>query len=234
MEPTDWKSVGREALVFFSRITASCTHELKNCLAVMNEQGNLLLELMEAASDGREVPQSKLTDKARRLVARVEETDRIIRRLNSFSHLADEDVAGLEAGGLLDLMVAMYRRLAQLAGVTLDLREGGEPLPLLANPYLLGQALFACLEQAAGACGPGSTLTVWVEPDAGGARFSFAPAGEGGGRPAAGPSPGVLGALGARTSWDPAGVLQFWTPKRPPGLASLKKDADGAVETLLI
>ena len=195
----DWQLLCRQGLEFFGRVTANLSHEMKNCLAIMNEQTYLLKELLEMEAQGRRQEPGRIQDLAGKIIERIQETDRVIKRLNTFAHSADEESRVLEAGQLLELVAQLYRRLAALKGLELELETPPASLTLTANPFFLEAALFACLDAVCQAGEPGrGPIRLWVEEGSDEVRFWVGGARPGELEPGSGPAPGILQVLGAR------------------------------------
>ncbi len=195
----DWQLLCRQGLEFFGRVTANLSHEMKNCLAIMNEQTYLLKELLEMWDQGREQDLRRLGDLAGKIIERIQETDRVIKRLNTFAHSADEETRVLEAGRLLELVTQLYRRLAALKGLELEMNAPPGGLSLTANPFFLEAALFACLDAVCQASEPGQgPVRLWLEEGENSVRFWVGGGKAQGLEAEAGPAPGILQVLGAR------------------------------------
>jgi signal transduction histidine kinase len=158
-------STRRRALDFFGRITAGATHELKNELAVINEQSRLIQELLEAARNGREVSTARIEELIGRVVVRISRADDVVRRLNAFAHTADEGRTGLEAGRTLSLLLRLAERTASMKGVTLASEEPQFQATVHCDPILWERTVYACIESALAVAAKGSTLKVRLERD---------------------------------------------------------------------
>ncbi len=195
----DWQLLCRQGLEFFGRVTANLSHEMKNCLAIMNEQTHLLKELLQMWIQGREQDPRRLEDLAGKIIERIHETDRVIKRLNTFAHSADEESRVLEAGQLLELVSRLYRRLAALKGLELEMSPPHRGLTLTANPFFLEAALFACLDTVCQAAEPGQgPVRLWVEEGEKSVSFWVGGARREKMDPSGGPAPGMLEVLAAR------------------------------------
>jgi len=145
-------------LDFCARVTASATHEIKNELAVLNEQAHLCREMLAAAQAGREPDPERLLQLLGRIVARVDTADQAVRRLNRFAHSADLEHAQTDAAQAVETVAGLFGRLAAQRRQTLELRQ---PLPSVrvpARPVMLEQALWACLVALCAAAEPGGRL----------------------------------------------------------------------------
>lgn len=147
-------------LGFVAKVTASATHEIKNELAVINEQSRLLQEMLAMARQGREVDQDRLEQLIGRVVARVGQADQAVRRLNAFAHSADLERTSAKPDQILEALLRLFARIASLKGVDLDLQPfqfGGE---MALRPILLEQTVWTCLESMVQQAEKGSKLSV--------------------------------------------------------------------------
>ncbi|RJX30539.1 MAG: hypothetical protein C4525_12480 [Desulfarculus sp.] len=215
-QPPGREQEGR-ALDFFGAVTASATHEIKNELAVINEQSHLMLEMLQMAAQGRQPDPQRLADLTGRIIARVGQADQVVRRLNTFAHSAEKQRDRCLVAPALELIVRCYVRLAALKGVSLELAPlaGRETLEIKAPPILLEQALWAALQAAVAAAASGSRLQVGLEQAGGVLRLRLA--GELTAPPAALPDQ-VLAPLGA-TARAEDGALVLEIPLSPPPAA---------------
>jgi signal transduction histidine kinase len=160
-------------LDFVGAVTASATHEIKNELAVINEQGQLALEILDMAGQGRQADPQRLAHLLSRVVARVGRADKVVGRLNAFAHSAESHRTACDAAQALELMVSFYKRLAALRRVTLELTPpagtGGMELP--APPLMVEQAMWAALRSAVEAAPEGGAVEVGLETDGGSLRL---------------------------------------------------------------
>ena len=141
------------ALDFCARVTASATHEIKNELAVINEQSHLIKELLAMAAQGREPDPARLAQIIERVVVRVGQADAAVRRLNAFAHSADLDRSKADAGRELAVIAPLFVRIAARHQATLSIEPEAPPAPVASRPFLVEQAMWACLEAVAMAAG---------------------------------------------------------------------------------
>ncbi|MCF8032535.1 MAG: hypothetical protein K9K66_08490 [Desulfarculaceae bacterium] len=153
----------RLSLDFLAQVTANATHEIKNELAVMNEQSHLLQEFLEMAAKGRQVDPERLHTLVERIIARVGQADEVVKRLNAFAHSADLKPGALRADGLLPLTLEMFARRASLLGVSVEAEGGDVELPTGVDMFLLEAAMWYCLVNASEAAGKGQVLKAGLE-----------------------------------------------------------------------
>lgn len=154
------------ALTFFGTITASVTHELSNVIAIINELGGLLDDMLALASAGTPVDLTKLRNVQDRLARQVARGDRIVRRLNRFAHSADHTVMQFDSNRVLDDLVRLTRRLTDLKKVELKADLPEQSVHLLGDPFAFQQAVFLCIGHLLAAGREGSSITVSTKGDA--------------------------------------------------------------------
>jgi hypothetical protein len=160
-------------LDFFGRVTASATHEIKNGLAVMNEQSRLAGELLELSRQGRDLDPDRLEVLIGRVVDRIGQTDLVVRRLNRFAHSADLGRDSCQAGEIMVLMAQMHQRLASTKGISLTWTEDGPASAPVAKACLVQLALWACLEGMIAASVEGGQVGLSLKREQDRVTFSF-------------------------------------------------------------
>lgn len=156
----------RRRLLFLEEVTASSTHEIKNELAVINEQSRLMAEMLAMGRQGREPDPERIEQLIGRVIARVGRADAAVRRLNSFCHSTGGDAAGCDAARYLNLMAEMYARPAGRQDLTLKVQA---PQSLTVAMYALDyeQVLWAALNAMTAAAVRGTELAVSLETSGG-------------------------------------------------------------------
>ncbi len=197
-------------LEFFGEVTAGVTHQLKNELAVINETGNLIVEILAMAEQGLEFDPDRIKALAQRVVDRVERSNGMLKRLNAFAHSAEAEIPRADVIRTLRLMVSLYERNAGFKKVSLALEPLPEetPLEVRVRPILLEQILWASLEEAIKAAPSGSQVKASLTQSEGEIFLRFS--GELGGDLVA-PSRELL-AQGAVTETVEAGALCLKLP----------------------
>ena len=204
MQP-DWKILGPEGLAFFGRMCASVSHELKNSLAMINENAGLIGDLLMMAERGKPLNPEMLGTASERIGRHVAKADGIIGNLNRFAHLADHPVQRIDFAENVALCVALHMRLASQRQVELAFEAGAEPVELRTRPFLLANAVHVCLATALDTAAQGRIeLRLAAAPDGANIYFSGLEAGT----PApAGQADELFAALGAHVSCDGADLV---------------------------
>ena len=154
---------GENALKFFGKMAASISHEVKNVLAIINENAGLLEDLCAMAEKGRPVDPVKIKTVSGKVIKQVQRGDEIIRRLNSFAHSADESVCDVDLCEAIKLVSGLSGRIALMRGITVELNVDAAPVVVNTNPFLLETLVWLFLDFAMDAAGGKGTVCITSE-----------------------------------------------------------------------
>ena len=129
--------IAETGLAFFGRISASISHELKNVLAIVNENAGLLEDLTLMADRGQAIDPARLKIMATAVQKQVGRADEILKNMNRFAHSIDETVAEIDLNPTIRLFMALTDRFAAMRGVTVDLQLPDSPLKIRTAPFFL-------------------------------------------------------------------------------------------------
>lgn len=132
-------------LSFFGSMTASISHELKNSLAIINENAGLLGDLVALSEKGRPLDPERLKTIGENIRRRVQSADDIVRRLNRFAHSANQPVLATGIRDILACTMALSERLATMKGVTVTMAPGNE-IEVQTLPFVIENLLWICLK----------------------------------------------------------------------------------------
>ncbi len=143
---TQWEMIAPEGFRFFGKMSASISHEIKNALAIINENAGLLEDLTLLAEQGRPTDPQRLKKLALSIMKQIQRADGLVKRMNRFAHSADEAEKTVDLGDLLDLITAIAQRLASQREARIELILPEEPVRTGTNPFLLENLLWLCLD----------------------------------------------------------------------------------------
>jgi signal transduction histidine kinase len=154
---------GENALKFFGKMAASISHELKNVLAIINENAGLLEDLCVMAERGKPVDPGRIKTVAGKVIKQVHRGDEIIRRLNKYAHSVDELDCDVDANDILALVSGLSERIALMRGISLEPDQMPNPVIINTNPFLLETLVWLFLDFAMDAAGEGKTVSITAE-----------------------------------------------------------------------
>mgnify|MGYP000991503712 CR=1 FL=1 len=213
----DWEKLGQEGLAFFGRMSASISHEIKNALAVINENAGLVEDLALLAERGATLDPERLKRAAAAVQKQIRRGDGIIKNMNAFAHSVDEPVRQVNLDETAALMVALSQRFAARLMVRL---ETGPPsgVCVTVNPFLLENCIHLCLAFALESAGAQKALTVSVSGTDQGADIVFSGIAEPCGDFPTEMAERVAGAIDARLVFDKTKeTLTIALPRKPAG-----------------
>jgi len=165
--------IAETGLAFFGRISASISHELKNVLAIVNENAGLLEDLTLMAERGQAIDPARLKIMAAAVQKQVGRADEILKNMNRFAHSIDETVAEIDLNPTIKLFMALTDRFAAMRGVTVDLQLPDSPLKIRTAPFFLMNILWLGLDFSMSASGDEKRVELVVDESETSVRIRF-------------------------------------------------------------
>lgn len=160
---TEWHVIGNEGFRFFGKMNASLSHEIKNVLAIVNENAGLLEDFILMAGKGVPIDPERIKSIAVKIQEQIRRADRIVKKMNTFAHSGDESKRQVDLREMVAFMAALSERLASMRNVTLQFAPPDNPLTITTHPFLLENIFWLCLDFAMDATGPGKTVILHVD-----------------------------------------------------------------------
>ncbi len=163
-------------LHFFRTIITSTSHELKNVLAIINENAGLLDDMNLMYQKGIPVDQERVGHLAAVTKEQVNRADKIIQRMNRFAHSVDEPVKKIDLRDALILLTDITLRLMASQRVKVNLISGTDSVAITTNPFYLKYLVWSCIDYVAKASGTHQTIDLEITKlkDGAGIYMSFA------------------------------------------------------------
>ena len=117
---SDWEIIGKEGLQFFGKMSASISHEIKNVLAIINENAGLLEDFTLMAETGGPIEMERFKTVAGKIKNQVGRADGIVKNLSRFAHSADDFTEEIDLNEVLGFVVSLSSRLADMQGIALE------------------------------------------------------------------------------------------------------------------
>jgi len=150
-------------LQFFSQISASISHEIKNVLAIINENAGLLEDFTLMADRGIPIDPARLKAMAEAVKKQIGRADGIIKNMNRFAHSIDQAITTVDLAQTIELVIALTARLAAMRGVEVALQLPENPVKLQTAPFFLMNLLWLCLDFSMSASGDDKQVELVVE-----------------------------------------------------------------------
>jgi C4-dicarboxylate-specific signal transduction histidine kinase len=165
--------VAESGLKFFGKMTASISHEIKNVLAIINENAGLLEDLVLMADRGAAIDPQRLKNMSQTVKKQVSRADAIAKNMNRLAHSVDESINIIDLNDILELLAALSHRFASTRGVAVQpiLNEG--PVTLRTAPFFLMNLLWLCLDFTMDAAGEDKIVKLVTQKTEAGVQVFF-------------------------------------------------------------
>ncbi|MCP3889582.1 MAG: hypothetical protein GY702_12025 [Desulfobulbaceae bacterium] len=120
----DKTSVDKICVEVFSRVSASISHELKNALAIINENAGLLDDLLLMAGDEEKIGKEHIQAATSTITKQVSRSNTIIKNLNVFAHSGDTILGQANLYEVLTLVAALTDRQVVMKDILIELSCG--------------------------------------------------------------------------------------------------------------
>lgn len=138
--------VDTTAMAFLARITESVTLDLRNVLATVKENAELLEELISSDGGLVSTERERFSHALRAIKEQVVRGVDLTTRLKAFSGALENGSTAMELYELLEMLVRICEPIVRLRGVTIRIAERDDPLIVLGKPLEIQMALFDCVD----------------------------------------------------------------------------------------
>ncbi len=155
--------LGESGLQFFGKVSASIAHEIKNVLAIVNENVGLLEDFAFAAQKGKNIDPERLSRVCQQFNKQILRADHILKNMSRFAHSVDRFEGQFDLHDLAVLVGNLAGRPAAMRKLSIVVDPPPTPVMVGNNPFLVQNLVWLCLEFAFGATTEGGTLRLAVE-----------------------------------------------------------------------
>ncbi len=162
-----------EGIRFFGEMSASVSHEIKNVLAIVNENAGLLKDLVAMGERGMPPSLERLKILAEAIERQILRGDRIVKNMNRFAHSADHPQEAVDVCEVIRFVIDLTSRLISMRGVEPILTLPSKPVMVDTNRFFLENLVWACLRRSLEANTEAPAVDIIVESDQTGVRVRF-------------------------------------------------------------
>ena len=144
----DSQALAIEGVRFFGEMSASISHEIKNVLAIINENAGLLQDMLRMSEKGMPLSPERLLGLAQSITRQVARGDRIVKGMNQFAHSADHPQEMVDVGEVITFMANLAARLIAMKGAAPQIDASTTPVKAVTNRFFLEDLVWACLCRA--------------------------------------------------------------------------------------
>ncbi|MCD4743487.1 MAG: hypothetical protein K8R67_13550 [Desulfobacteraceae bacterium] len=133
---------------FFSQMSASATHEIKNALAIINENAGLLGDLSMMPQNEHSLTPKRANDIAQKVAKHVQRADLVLKKLNWLSHSADQVTQIEDLEEIVCFVLDLTSRLVEQQGVIIEVTPPESPVIVDTNIFYLENMIWKAIEAA--------------------------------------------------------------------------------------
>ena len=169
-----WDIIGNAGFQFFGKMNASISHEIKNVLAILNENAGLLQDYCLMADKGKPIDTERQKTLAGKIAKQIKRADSIVKNMNRLAHSVDKPLLQVDLGEIVELMADLSLRFASMRGVTLETTPPKSQVTITTNPFFLENLIWLCLDFAMNVSGGGKSVCLVSEAsEENGAKIKF-------------------------------------------------------------
>ena len=169
----DPRALAIEGVRFFGEMSASISHEIKNVLAIINENAGLLQDMVMMIEKGMPLSPERLSGLAQSIIRQVNRGDRIVKGMNRFAHSADHPTETVDLGEVIQFISMLAARLIAMKGEAPQIDVPATPVTAVINRFFLEDLVWTCLCRAMDARAPDQTVGIVAEKIENTARIRF-------------------------------------------------------------
>lgn len=147
-------------VVFFGKITAGITHEIKNVLAIIQESSGLMEDILAVTPDETFPHKDKFHTSLKRILGQIDRGVDITTRLNKFAHSPDQSPANVDLNDVSEQMVLLAFRFVRLKNVAIEADPHDASMIIKTHPVALEMAIFESIEILLNALSSGGKITL--------------------------------------------------------------------------
>lgn len=159
------KMLRENSLAFFGAITASVTHEMNNCIAIIDQASGLLSDLLSFSEGDITLKKERLQSIVDRIDRNTERSVKLLKRLNTFAHYVDYPESEFEMNDMVDNFVQLSQRFAKMKKLELVFEKSHEQIKLVSNPFIIQEILIYYLRIFLNSPAEDSLINLFVNTD---------------------------------------------------------------------
>ncbi len=165
--------LGEAGLQFYSKVSASISHEIRNSLAVLNESAGYLEDVTLMAKKGMEINMERLESLAGSMLKQVQRANGIVKNMNRLAHSLDDPASQTDLNALLELMISLSERTTVTRGFKVSAAFSDSAITITTNPFFLENLIWLILDFAMSATGDTKTIAMQPTKTDSGAEINF-------------------------------------------------------------
>jgi len=165
--------IGEAGLRFYSKVSASISHEIKNSLAVINESAGYLEDVTRMAKKGMTVDMNRLETLAGSMLKQVQRANTIVKNMNRLAHSLDDPAVRTDLNTLIELMLHLSQRTTVTRGFKVSAAFSEPPVIIVTHPFFVENLIWLILNFAMDATGDAQSIELQPVKTTSGAKINF-------------------------------------------------------------
>ena len=165
--------LGEAGLRFYSKVSASISHEIKNSLAVLNESAGYLEDVTLMAKKGMAIDTDRLESLAGSMLKQVQRANTIVKNMNRLAHSLDDPASQVDLNDLLDLMINLSERTTVTRGFKVSAALSDTGVKITTHPFFVENLIWLILDFAMTVAGDAKTIELRPVKTESGAKINF-------------------------------------------------------------
>jgi len=168
-------TICESGLAFLGKVSSTACHELKNVLAIINENNGLLEDMAFMAQKGRPIEPERLGRACAGVAKQISRADEILKNISQFSHSVDQFEEDIDLENCCRLVVFLAQRLTAAKKLAVEVEAENGPVRLAGgNLFLVENLIWTALLQTMHFCDNGGIMRLSISKrDDGKAMVAF-------------------------------------------------------------
>jgi len=145
---------------YFGRMGASISHDIKNCLAIMNENAGLMSDHLMMAQKGVPPDIDRFSGIVQRIEKQITRADDIVKSFNKFSHSMDKPEQQIDLDEAVGLALNLGARIIANKSITVTHTRAADKLYVNGSFFFLLFLIWSILEKITENLASGTVLNI--------------------------------------------------------------------------
>jgi len=145
---------------YFGRMGASISHDIKNCLAIMNENAGLMSDHLMMAQKGVPPDIDRFSGIVQRIEKQINRADDIVKSFNKFSHSMDKPEQQIDLDEAVGLALNLGARIIANKSITVTHTRAADKLYVNGSFFFLLFLIWSILEKITENLASGTVLNI--------------------------------------------------------------------------
>lgn len=150
---------------YFGRMGASISHDIKNCLAIMNENAGLMSDYLMMAQKGAPLDIERFSGIVKRIEKQIGRADGIVKSLNNFSHSMDKPEQQIDLDEAVGLALGLGARIIANKSIQVNHTQAACKLYVNGSLFFLLFLIWSILENVMENLASGAVLNISSKED---------------------------------------------------------------------